>query len=142
MIEKENEKQQAKQTLLALMAGIVVSGILFGLLGVLIFSGERLAFVAGTALGTAVSCGLAAHMYQSIDMALDMDPESAKRYMRGRSTMRMGLMGITLAVALLLPEYLHVLGTFLGLMGLKTGAYLQLGILKLIEKRKEGEETC
>lgn len=139
MIEAKDERELEKQTLYALILGILISGIFFGVLGTLILTEIRLPFALGTVLGTAVACGLAVHMYRSIDEALDMEPDFAKRYMRGRSTLRMGLMGITLGAAFVLPEYLHVLGVFLGLMGLKAGAYLQPGILKLIEKRKEGE---
>lgn len=65
-----------------------------------------------------------------------MAPESAVSYTRRMALLRIGLMGIPIILALLVPAYLHVLGVFLGLLGLKAGAFLQPGILKLLQRRR------
>lgn len=135
--------QQARRTLWGLIGGVIFSGCILGCLGTWLFEDSRLQFALGTVLGTLTACGIAVHMYVTIDKALDMAPEAAVNYSRWMAIVRIGLMGIPVVVALLLPSYLHVLGVFLGLLGLKAGAYLQWGILKLIEKKKkEGERKC
>ena len=132
----ENEMQQAKDTLYSLILGTVASGVFFGVLGILFFSGARAAFALGVCLGMVTACSIAVHLYKTIDRALDMAAESAVSYTRRMALLRMGLMGIPVILALLLPDFFHVLGVLLGLLGLKMGAFLQPGILKLIQKRK------
>ena len=132
----ENEEKQAKDTLYTLMLGTDVFGIIFGALGTLLFVDARASFACGVLLGMVTACSIAVHLYKTIDKALDMAPESAVSYTRRMALLRIGLMGIPIILALLVPAYLHVLGVFLGLLGLKAGAFLQPGILKLLQRRR------
>jgi len=143
MEDSQESMRQAKDTLYALILGTVFFGTVMGAVGTILFVDSRLPFALGTALGMVTACGIAVHLYKTIDKALDMEAEAAVTYTRQMALLRIGLMGIPVIAALLLPEYLHVLGVFLGLLGLKAGAFLQTGILKLIQKnRKEGERKC
>ena len=98
-------------------------------------------------LALGVACiprsGIAAHLYYTIGKSLDMSEEKAAGYTRGMAVLRLMLMGIPLVAACLLPEYLNVLGVLFGLTGLKIGAFLAPGVLKIIKKfKKEGEREC
>ena len=132
----EQEEKQAKDTLYTLILGTIVSGIIFGALGTWLFVDTRASFACGVLLGMVTACSIAVHLYKTIDKALDMAPESAVSYTRRMSLLRIGLMGVPVVLALLFSEYLHVLGVFLGLLGLKAGAFLQPGILRLIQRRR------
>ena len=132
----------ARITLYTLIIGIVVCGLVFGVIGCLI-TGRRVPYILGVTIGTFAACGIAVHLYYTIGKSLDMPEEKASGYTRGMAVLRLMLMGIPLVGACLLPEYINVLGVLLGLTGLKVGAFMQPGVLKIIKKhKKEGEREC
>ncbi|MCR4778919.1 MAG: ATP synthase subunit I [Lachnospiraceae bacterium] len=141
----ENDKDTlrgARITFYTLLIGIVVTGFVFGAFGC-IFIKPRLPYIFGVTIGTLAACGIAAHLYYTIGKSLDMSEEKAAGYTRGMAVLRLMLMGIPLVAACLLPEYLNVLGVLFGLTGLKIGAFLAPGVLKIIKKfKKEGEREC
>lgn len=137
-----NGMKGARETLITFEIGIILTGILFGGVGAL-FVKAPLQYVLGTAFGMLAACGIAVHLYITIDKTLDMPEEKASGYTRGMAMLRLVLMGIPVIVACLLPNVFNVLGVLFGLTGLKIGAYLQPGILKVIKKlKKEGEREC
>ena len=67
-----------KRTLLELLTGIVLSGIVFEVIG-LIFVKDRLSHSIGMLLGILIALAMATHMAFSLNSALDWDEEQAKR---------------------------------------------------------------
>lgn len=74
-------KKQINETLLELIVGILLSGAVIEA-GCIVITGYSRAFTSGLCIGLVLAIGLAAHMYRSIDHALDMQPDDAEKYMR------------------------------------------------------------
>ena len=74
-------KTKINDTLLELMIGILLSGAVIEA-GCIILTGYSGMFTSGLCIGLVTAAGLAAHMYRSIDYALDLQPEDAEKYMR------------------------------------------------------------
>ena len=74
-------KRQINNTLLELSTGIIISAAVVEVLSILV-AGFSWEFTSGLWIGAATAIGLAAHMYRSIDRALDMQPDDADKYMR------------------------------------------------------------
>lgn len=139
---EKDDMQIAKDTLYSLILGILFFGIILVTLGTLL-AADKAAFVLGGLLGVVTACGIAVHLYKTIEKSLDLDPERSVGYTRGMALLRLGLMGLPVIAAVLIPQVLHPLGVLAGILGLKAGAFLQPAFLKLIKKwRKEGESEC
>lgn len=123
--------KEADETLRDLKTGIVIVTIVLELLA-LVFAPGKLAFCLGILLGGAVAFGLSIHMYSSLDVALDMDSDSASKYIRKKTGFRMVIMGVAVFLACIFPAYLNVIGVVAGLLGLKLSAYAQPVIHKYI----------
>ena len=123
--------KEADETLRDLKTGIVIITIIFELLA-LIFAPDKLAFCLGILLGGIVAFILSIHMYSSLDMALDMDSDSASKYIRKKTGVRLLIMGLAVLAACIFPAYLNVLGVTAGILGLKLSAYAQPVIHKYI----------
>lgn len=127
------------ETLAELMAGILISGTVIQLLDLVIasihtqFANTRIPFAVGLWIGIVTALGLSAHMYRSIDRALDMSSGDAEKYMRKAYLMRTVAI---LAVAGIVTyfELGYVMAAFLGMLCLKFGAFLQPLIHKLWKK--------
>lgn len=132
-------RKKINETLAELLAGILAAGILIQLVELVVaavqpaLAGSVPAFVTGFWLGIAGAMGLAAHMYRSIDRALDMQPGDAEKYMRRAYLLR--TVAILLVVGIVYFLHLgYVMATFLGVLCLKFGAFLQPLMHKLWEK--------
>ncbi len=132
-------KRKINDTLLELICGIVASGAVIEIVDLVVtglyaqFSGLRFLFATGLWIGIAVAVALAAHMYHSIDRALDMQPKDAEGYMRRAYLLRTVI--ILLAAAAV--HYLklgYVMAYFVGVLCLKFGAFLQPLVHKFLEK--------
>ena len=128
MIKRINE------TLAELLLGILVWGVFWQAAGVW-FVPDKLSCSIGlwTGIVTAEIC--AAHMYKSLDKALDFSEKNAQKYMMSRSMMRYGLIMVILLI-LMVTEAGNPLCCFLGVMGLKAAAYLQPLLHKAMKKRR------
>ena len=116
--------RQAKQTLKELMAGLAVWGILMFVI-LMIVSRHRLAVACGLLVGLAVAAWLLWHMYHHLDIALDMDAGHAGRHIQVSAMKRFLVMGIILAVSMTQYQYIHPIGTVLGMFGMKISAFMQ-----------------
>ena len=67
-----------KRTLTELLAGIVLSGIVFEVIG-LIFVKDKLSHFIGMLIGIFIALAMATHMAFSLNDALDWDEENAKK---------------------------------------------------------------
>ena len=115
--------RETKQTLYELIAGLVFC-ILLCLLGNFIAS-NRLAYTLGILLGGAISGVMCAHMQHSLEQAMLYDAETAAKKVQKGTILRFLLMLTGLIAALLLPEWISIIGVALGVLSLKFSAYLQ-----------------
>ena len=123
--------RETKQTLYELMAGIALFFLVF-LIGN-IFASNRTAYTLGLLIGCLIACGMSRHMYHSLEQATLYDAETAAKKMQKGTILRFFFMLVGLAAALLLPEWISVIGVALGVLSLKFSAYLQPLTHKVIQ---------
>ena len=118
-----------------MIAVMVLYGIILQVVCLLI-PGDRIRMAAGLWLGVAAGVGMAVHMKNSLDEALDRGEAGAQKYMQKSYAVRY----ITVVVVFVAAAGLHianVLTLFFGVMGLKISAYLQPAAHKLFLKFKK-----
>ena len=121
-----------KRTLAELLTGIVLSGILFELIG-LIFVKDKISHSIGMLIGILIALGMATHMAYSLNNALDWDEEHAKRAIWKSYMLRYA----SVAVCMGLVAYFRIgdiISCFIGIMSLKAAAYLQPHLHKFCNK--------
>lgn len=124
--------KKINETLAELMIGILISGALIQIVE-FIAAGFLPEFMIGLWIGVAAALLMAAHMYRSIDRALDMPPEDAEKYMRKAYVIRTA---VILAVAGVVCYFKigYVMAVFVGMLCLKFGAFLQPLTHRFIQK--------
>ena len=115
--------QETKQTLYELIAGIVVCLLLFSLGN--IFVSNRIAYTLGLLVGGMIAWFMSVHMYRILERATLYDEETAAKKVQKGTILRVLLMMAGLVAALLLPEWISIIGVALGVLSLKFSAYLQ-----------------
>lgn len=121
-----------KKTLLELLGGIILTGILFECIG-LIFVKDKLLHSVGMMIGILIALAMAVHMAYSLNEALNWDEEQAKRSMWKSYLLRY----TAVAVCMGLVAYFgigNIISCFCGIMTLKAAAYLQPYLHKFCNK--------
>lgn len=101
--------------------------ILFALVSqiVALFASKRIIYYGvGIWLGAVLAILCAIHMYHTFDRAFDFDEKNAIKIARNGALLRYFVLCVIFA-AIMIFDIFSPLTTFLGLMGLKAGAYLQ-----------------
>lgn len=129
-------RKKINETLAELLAGIFLWGVFWQIAGVW-FVAKKASCSLGLWLGVLTAEICAAHMYKSLDRALDLSEKDAQKYAVSRSMMRYGFIAVVL-LALAVTEAGNPLCCFLGIMGLKAAAYLQPFLHKIMKKRCSG----
>ncbi len=111
------------RTLLELITGICVFGLACQS-AALPFSINQVKFATGLWMGILIAFFSAVHMWRSLNKAFMCDEKSAARLLAGGYLMRYLITGVFLVV-LFYTNAGYVLAGFLGVMGIKAGAYLQ-----------------
>lgn len=127
-----------KRTLLELLAGIILSGTAFELIG-LTFVKDQAGHSMGMLLGILIALAMAIHMAVSLNNALEWDEEHARRSIWKSYLLRYA----AVAVAMGLVAYTgigNVLSCFAGMMSLKASAYLQPYLHRFCNKLLKIEE--
>lgn len=136
------KKRKINDTLAELIMGILAAGILIQVIELIIaamnpsLAGSRLSFAAGLWIGIVGAMGLAAHMYHSIDIALDMPGGDAEKYMRKAYLIRTAAILVIAGIVHFL-KLGYVMAAFLGMLCLKFGAFLQPLMHKIREKSRK-----
>lgn len=115
--------KETKQTLYELIAGIIFCALIF--MAGNIFASNRIAYSLGLLLGSVISGIMSAHMYCALEQAMLYDENTAAKKVQKGTILRFLLMVAGLVAALLLPEWISVIGVALGVLSLKFSAYLQ-----------------
>lgn len=128
--------RQAKKTFWEMMTGILIWS-LAAVFILAIVTEHKLAMMAGVAVGGGTAILLLWHMLRHLDIALDMDPKHAGRHAQGAAVQRIAIMAVVLAVSMYLYQYIHPVGTVLGIFGLKIGAFMQPKIHQWHDRKKK-----
>ncbi len=115
---------QMSDALGELLCGILFFGIICQIGLIIFLSGRGGYYSVGLWIGILLAMGMALHMTWSLDKALDFSPSDAIKKMRAYSLLRYAAVLIILGL-LMIFDKASPLTAFLGLMGLKIGAYIQ-----------------
>ncbi len=126
------EKIKANQTLAELLIGILCFGVVCQIVGIF-FVHDQLAFAVSLWVGIIAAMGMAIHMNYTINKVLTYDEGTAVKVTRSSYFLRYGCAMVLLGVAAV-TGVTNLIATFLGIMGLKIGAYLQPFMHKLLQR--------
>lgn len=115
--------KQINRTLLELITGILIFALLCQMI-VLFIPISQKSFAIGFWTGIILACFCAVHMLRSLNKAFSCDEKTAARVMAGGYIIRYLVIGAIL-VLLYYTKIGHPLSCFLGVVGLKAGAYFQ-----------------
>lgn len=116
-------KRSIDDTLLELIIGITAFGAICQILGIWLVS-DKAGYSLGLWLGVISGIFMAAHMWWSLNSALDEPEARAQKLIRSHSMLRYGVV-VLVFVGLAITKIANPLAAFLGIMGLKVAAYLQ-----------------
>ena len=123
---KDKKKLGENSTLIELITGIVLFGILSQIVATVIIIMKHSRFLyysIGIWAGIAMAIGCALHMNYSISKVLDFGEADAIKLNKKYSLIRYFSLCIIFAVIMIF-DFISPLTAFLGIMGLKIGAYL------------------
>lgn len=128
------EKIKSNLTLLEMWVGIVLFLIVCQLT-VVWFVPDKSDFSIGLWLGGLMAILATFHLSISLERALDFNEGGAKKHMVIQNLVRYFVLIIFLGI-LMITDFANPLAAFLGIMGIKLGAYLQPFIHKVFSKMK------
>ena len=124
-IDPEEDAMNAKETVRDMALGLVVCAVVFAAAGSLLMLRGWYRWVLGVVLGAAAAGLMLWHLYVSIDRALDMDEDSANKYMKKSAIQRILIAAAAFVIGAFLPKVFHIFGVLAGGLSLKFAAYLQ-----------------
>lgn len=122
-----------------MVVAVVLQMIVFAVIGALI-SKQYILFPLGVIIGGLVAIAMLGSMKKTVETIVLLDPETAKKYGRRQSLVRIALMAVILCVAFFFEEYVNPWGVFIGVFSLKFSAYLQPCIDVLFNKIMKKED--
>ena len=128
------EKIKSNLTLCEMWVGIVLFLIVCQLT-VVWFVPDKSDFSIGLWLGGLMAILATFHLSISLERALDFNEGGAKKHMVIQNLVRYFVLIIFLGI-LMITDFANPLAAFLGIMGIKLGAYLQPFIHKVFSKMK------
>ena len=134
-------KEKINETLKELLAGIIIYGMICLLVGIP-FVDSKCSYIFGLVIGIMLAVFSASHMYYSIDKTLTLyagNEGAATTYARKMGIIRYAVILIVFFVVCMM-DFAYPLATFLGIMGLKIGAYLQPFIHKWFTHSRKNEK--
>lgn len=121
-------------TLKELIIGIfITTGLL--LLGTYLFIDNNGTVINGIIFGSLVAVMIVSHMFRTIGKSINLDSDDAIKYTQKVAIIRAIVMVLAIGIAMTFPKIFHVVGVFLGMMGLKVSAYFQPTTKKYITNK-------
>lgn len=134
----QNKKldETLKELLLAILAFEVVAQIIGMIAVAILMKGGVLKYTIGLWIGATLAFAAAWHMWWSIDhnLSVNADREGAARAFAIKQNLIRYAVILGVFVALCLTTFSYPLAAFLGIMGLKAGAYLQPFIKRVMHR--------
>nr|WP_308627305.1 ATP synthase subunit I [uncultured Eisenbergiella sp.] len=134
----KNLLEKVNETVLELWTGILLWGIVCQLVPVW-FVKDKAGYSLGLWLGILLAGASAFHMWWSLDRGLDRGG-AAQGYIRKHAFIRYAVI-VAVFAAVMLTGTFNPLAAFLGIMGLKAGAYLQPFVHKRLHPEEEREDS-
>ncbi len=131
--------RRLNEALPGLVAGIIAYGVVLQFAGMW-FAEDRIRYTSGLWIGIACSVFMAIHMAVSIEDAVSLGEEGAKRKSIASALVRY-LVVLLALVAMCYFNLGMILPAFLGLLGLKVSAYLQPLFARLRGRGGQGGGT-
>lgn len=130
--------EKMDETLKELMTGILLFVLMCLLVGIW-FVPSVLKYVLGLLIGLILAEGAAVHMYVSLcrNMNMNAGRESAANSYSVKNSMIRYAVILMVFLVICLTDVAYPLAVFLGLMGLKAGAYLQPYTHRYLFQKKE-----
>lgn len=123
----------SNETLLEMILGILLFGGVIWLVGIW-FVSDKILFTTGLWMGIAVACISGWHMARTLDRGMDLGAQATK-YIISQNMLR--YVGIVIIYGVICITHIgDPIAAFIGIMGLKAGAYLQPLIHGKITKEK------
>ena len=121
------------ETLTEMILGILLFGGIIWLVGIWFVSGKLL-FSSGLWLGIVIACLAGWHMARTLDRGMELGT-AATKYIVSPNMLR--YLGIVIVYGVIcITKAGDPIAAFIGIMGLKAGAYLQPLIHKVMTKEK------
>lgn len=138
MVEENGKTGRIDRTLLELVTGILVTGIL-GQAGAF-FVERKLYYTLGWWSGILIAIFVAWHMWRTLDKGLDLGEAGAPKYLASANIIRYVIVAVAyIAVAVL--DFGNPIATFFGILMLKVAAYIQPYTHKIFTKLFGWEEV-
>ncbi len=115
---------EMSDSLSELLAGTALFGIICQICIIVFLKGSGGYHSLGLWIGLLLAFVMAFHMTWSLDRSLSLSPDEAVKKMRGYSLLRYAIILICLGLCMVI-NFANPLTAFLGVMGLKAGAYMQ-----------------
>lgn len=125
--------KKISETLKELLIGILFYGIIVEVMGIC-FIKDKIYFSIGLWFGILLALAAAIHMWWGIDKALDLG-DGAGKYALAQNMIRYGVIVVAFGI-LCVVDFGNPIAAFVGIMGLKAGAYLQPFTHKILLKLK------
>lgn len=131
----DKKTKKIDETLLGLLVGIVAFAVVSQLIGVF-FVKSILKYTIGLWIGIILALGCAYHMWWSLDknLTINADNEGGARAFAIKQSMIRYAVILLVFLGVCLTDFAYPLSAFLGIMGLKVGAYMQPVINRLLHK--------
>ena len=129
--------KRLNKALPALVLGIVLYGMAAQLIGVWLTE-DKLQYSCGLWIGVALAIGMAVHMAVVLEDAVSVGSSQGK--LVAMSLLRYAVV-VLVFFCIMKFDLGNPIAAFVGVMGLKTAAYLQPSIHKILSKRKGSEEV-
>ena len=123
------------ETLLGLLIGIIVFAVISQIAG-MFFVKSMLKYTIGLWIGSLLALACAYHMWWSLDrnLSLNADNEGAARAFAIKQNLIRYAVVLLVFLGVCLTTFSYPLAAFLGIMGLKAGAYLQPLVRKVMHR--------
>lgn len=123
----------ANETLVEMVLGILLFGGGVWLIGIWLVK-NRILFSSGLILGLLLACLATWHMWRGLNTGLDLG-DAAIKYVTKQNMIRYGIIVVSYGVICVF-KLGDPVAAFIGIMGIKAGAYLQPFTHKVYTKRK------
>lgn len=115
------------------LTGALLYGIIVEIIGLILVE-NRLSYSLGILAGYICVAGMICHMYLVLEKALDMDPDSAKKYSLRNNILRYLVLALVLVLVAMIPQ-VSVISTLIMIYGMNISAFLQPQINKYITSK-------
>lgn len=132
--------KKINRTVVDLIIGMIICSLCFEIIGIIVVD-NKLKYTFGLWLGTFVETLFVVHMYKTLNLAVTMDADNARKYIQKMSLLRalLSLIIVGLSMYFSVVSYISVV---IGMLGLKLSSFIQPLVNKYITIKilKEGGE--